>query len=248
MEKTKRLFLFIFTIFLLSIASGMFYLQNYYLPQATMSQKTVVYLANKELNPLTAINEQDFNATYLPSAAISSDYVLNLKDVVDLPLKNSLYSGEILSYSHLSDKEIDSDKNLLTTIVPKYYDNINTNDLVNVYVIKADKDTKIISIETIYLAKKVEKTTSTETKTNAKDAFAFSVIVSEAEMESYYTAQHAGEILATKIVNPNLIDIVSNLTPFNPSEIVFNQSTEEAAPDGKTTEQSTDKTATEGNQ
>ena len=189
----------------------------------TAQQSTTVYIANKDLNPLTDINEEDFTAISLPTAAVSSDYVLNLAEVINLPLKNSLYQKEILSYAHISGEDSINTKNLLTTVVPNFYDDIKANDIVNVYVIKADKETKIFSMETIFIAKKVEKITDSLVKTNAKEGFAFSVIVDEEELKTYYAAQHAGDIVATRVVNPNLIDIVSNLTTFNPAEIVFNR-------------------------
>ena len=218
----KRIFLFTFTIILIGIAIGLFYLQNVYLPKINAQQKTVVYIANKELNPLTDVNKDNFVAILLPSTAISSDYVLDISKVVGSPLKNTIYEKEILSYSHIAEKETLDDKNLLTAIVPNYYDDIKADDLVNIYVIKADKKTNIFSMENIFIAKKVEKVTNETSLTNAKQNFSLSVELSEVELKSYYAARHAGEIVATKITNPNLANIASTLTPFNPSEIVFN--------------------------
>lgn len=223
MTKAKRALLFLFTLFLLAIAGGMFYLQNFYLPQIQAAQKVVVYVATEDLNPLARVAEESFTKVSLPKEAISPDYVLNFKEVEGMYLRSSMYQGEILGKSRISEEKPDADNNLLTAIVPTYYDDIRPGDLVNVYVLKAEKDTNIFSVETVFLGKKVESVPDETIKTNAGKKFAFSVHVDEQELKRYYAANHGGEILAVRIVNPNLIDIVSGLTSFDPNEIIFKQ-------------------------
>jgi hypothetical protein len=223
-DSIKKILLFFFTLTLIAIAVSMFYLQNIYLPKISASEKVTVYIANKDISPLTEIKEEDFTAIKLPATAISSDYVVKMSDVTGGVAKNTIYQKEILAFSHIAEEGYTPDKNLLTTVVPKYYDNIQPGDLVNVYVAKADKKEKTFSIETVFIAKKVEKVTDEEetVKTNAKNNFAFSIIVSEEELKSYYAADYAGDIIATKIVNPSIANIISTLTHFNPDEVVFN--------------------------
>ena len=84
---------------------------------------------------MTEIKEEDFTAIKLPATAISSDYVVKMSDVTGGVAKNTIYQKEILAFSHIAEEGYTPDKNLLTTVVPKYYDNIQPGDLVNVYAV-----------------------------------------------------------------------------------------------------------------
>lgn len=233
MSKAKRIILFMFTLILLGAAGGMFYVQNYYMPQVIAQQKSVVYVANREIGPMARIVLEDFSRVSIPRGAVSPNYVQRIDRVEGFQFKSTIYKGEILSYSRITADKIDADKNLLTTIVPKYYDDILKDDIINLYVIKAEKDSNLFAIEAVFMAKRVEKVNTPEIKTNAGKRFSFSLAMNEEELKRYYAAQHAGDILAVKIINPNLIDIASGLATFNPSEIVFKQNelVEDADPD-----------------
>jgi len=226
--------LFVVTIFFMASSFAMFYLQNFYVPQQESKALCKVYIAKEEINPLTTVTADLFKAINLPADAISEDYVLDISEVMNYKLKSTIYKREILAKSHITSTKPDPSQNLLTVVVPKYYDDIKTNDLVNIYVIKGDKKTNVFTIEVILEGKKVEKiapggagaapvagTDGAISLTSAAKKFGFSIILSEAELKKYYAGNYGGEILATKVVNPNLTEIVSGLTDFDPSEIIF---------------------------
>lgn len=223
MERLKKFVFFLFSLTLIGMAIGLFYIQNFYLPELERSQRVNIYVSTKTLDPLTQVSRNQFEARSIPREALLPDFVTNLHLVEGKQINSTLFEGEVLTHSRISEVKIDPTKNLLTTIVPEFFDDINTGDLINVYVLKAKKDCEIFTVETVFLAKKVEKVTREDypRETNAGKKVGFSVLVDEDELMRYYAAQHGGQILTVKIANPNILNIVSSLTTFDPNEIVF---------------------------
>lgn len=233
MSSIKKIFLFVFAIILLATAGGMFYLQNFYIPEQIEREKIEIYTAKEDIDPLQVVSEDLFEKKVIPKAAYISDYVVDFNSIRNYQSKSTIYKGEPLIRSNLSEEKIDPTNNLLTTIVPKYYDSIGKGDLINVYVLKSreeeDEETgeaiEIFSVENVFLAKKVEKVTSVDNtrETNAGKKVGYSVLVSEEELKRYYAADYSGEILTVKISNPNLMNVVSSLTEFDPDTIIFRE-------------------------
>lgn len=190
----------------LSIISGsMFLYQNIYMPKQQKSNLETVYLANKDIQAYSTIDESMFDTVSIPKTANMDIYVNDISKIQGQKIKGGILKGEPLDKIRLT--KDDSDKNKIQTpIQANYMSELEDGDFVNVYVLLENKnDESNSSVQKVLSEKKISIKKS-------QDGIVINSLLSEEELKNYFIAQSKGNIIVSKINNLDISNLSSEDT------------------------------------
>ena len=221
--KKEKLYIAILTVFF-GTSLGMFYYQNVYLGNKTLSDQEKVMVAIDDILPGTTISTEDVAWISMDKQAISSKYVLDENEALGKVATHTIFSGEPLSKNRFEENNANRVSSYPVLLEPDYSISLKKGDLIKVYTQTQNKESSEIDSYLLFECKEVLDYQE-EVVSSTKKKVSLMVKLSDSEALKYYTAMKKGEIIVLKysddIKNPDII--IKSVSEENSEEITENK-------------------------
>lgn len=190
MSKKKNNILLV--VLLIVVAGGMFAYQNFIMPAQLIAQKTVVFVAKKDIPADTQLKQDMFSAVEVTTDSVISGSIQDMADLEGKRLIGGVLKGEPIMAQRVSDL-IDEEGTYYVKVEPDYPVDLREGEVVA--VMQKTENT----VETLFKRKNVYSSSQVTSILEGESVAGFYLLLTQEELEKYYLAKDNGGVIMTKI-------------------------------------------------
>lgn len=197
MNKKKSNLLLV--VLLIAVAGGMFAYQNFIMPAQQIAQKTVVFVAKKDIPADTQLKQDMFSAVEVTTDSVISGSIQDMADLEGKRLIGGVLKGEPIMAQRVSDL-VDEEGTYYVKVEPDYPVDLREGEVVA--VMQKTENT----VDTLFKRKNVYSSSQVTSILEGESVAGFYLLLTQEELEKYYLAKDNGGVIMTKIEMTTMSD------------------------------------------
>lgn len=179
-------------VLLIAVAGGMFAYQNFIMPAQQIAQKTVVFIAGKDIPADAKLTKEMFKPVEVTVDSVVEGSIQDVTAIEGKRLIGGLLKGEPVMAQRISEL-VDEEGTFYVKVEPDYPVDLREGEAVAVMQ-KTEND-----VEVLFERKIIYSSSQVTNILEGESISGFYLLLTQDELKEYYLAKESGGVIMTKI-------------------------------------------------
>lgn len=190
--------LIISTLIMVGLTLGLFAYENMYMPAQSESGQTTVFVLSKTVERGETLSESMFVPTPISNNSVQPSMALDPTEFIGKVAETELLAGDILTSARVSKDDVE-DGSMFVRIEPDYGIQLEDGAYVRVYHKVGSEFELLFDRKRVYSVSHLRSLVNEGADTTGEPTEEFNLLLTEPELEAYYTAKDNGAIIISRL-------------------------------------------------